>query len=450
MDQQRGPYDGGQPPPQQPGTQPGLPPPPALASSFNQNQPSLFFPAVGRSLQHQPAPQNHHHQLASQFGNGPGGGGGGGGGQLQQQQQPFLPGYRTGSPQAAPFSSMVAQPEPGRFYGHPHGLPGGDGSAGFAPVLQQQQQHYGPGPAYPRQGQFLAQQLHAQPPPPPLSAIVQRPGSAVKQEEAPPTPIQPLASSGAHDGGPPPSRPHSAASSRMTSPTAGGGHVHDSSAGTSRAPQKAAAKRAVQSCSECRRRKIRCDRVFPCTPCRQRGDSAICREVEKHLPTSNGCASASDLLALTYRIASLEGLLQSKGIVGPGEIDRLLGSKGKVGDGLKEHWDAGLREGGTSTRDSAPPVWERDFNGGGGGTTDGEGDAGPRKGKKRKVAPGGGGEKPSQSSTAHASDDERNGGHLSDDSPEDDLDSETEDAAQTLEVRRRCPLPLSPGRTPQS
>ncbi|CED83413.1 Zn(2)-C6 fungal-type DNA-binding domain [Phaffia rhodozyma] len=69
-------------------------------------------------------------------------------------------------------------------------------------------------------------------------------------------------------------------------------------------------KRAVQSCSECRRRKIKCDRKFPCQPCIARGDAAVCREVEKHAPQSAACASQLDLLALTHRVIALEALVQ--------------------------------------------------------------------------------------------------------------------------------------------
>lgn len=45
-------------------------------------------------------------------------------------------------------------------------------------------------------------------------------------------------------------------------------------------------RRQVQSCSECRRRKIKCDKKFPCGPCVLRNDQSICREVEKHSPTT--------------------------------------------------------------------------------------------------------------------------------------------------------------------
>jgi hypothetical protein len=48
-------------------------------------------------------------------------------------------------------------------------------------------------------------------------------------------------------------------------------------------------RRVVQSCSECRRRKIKCDKKFPCGPCILRQDQARCHEVgtaEKQLVAS--------------------------------------------------------------------------------------------------------------------------------------------------------------------
>jgi hypothetical protein len=52
------------------------------------------------------------------------------------------------------------------------------------------------------------------------------------------------------------------------------------------AKEKEKRKRQVQSCSECRRRKIKCDKKFPCGPCVLRNDQSICREVEKHNTSS--------------------------------------------------------------------------------------------------------------------------------------------------------------------
>lgn len=95
-------------------------------------------------------------------------------------------------------------------------------------------------------------------------------------------------------------------------------------------PSKEKRKRQVQSCSECRRRKIKCDKKFPCGPCVLRNDQSICREVEKHSPTSTGCASSQDVLQIQYRLAALESVLAHAGILTPGALDDMLGSRGKL------------------------------------------------------------------------------------------------------------------------
>ncbi|TIB79927.1 hypothetical protein E3Q22_02212 [Wallemia mellicola] len=66
-------------------------------------------------------------------------------------------------------------------------------------------------------------------------------------------------------------------------------------------------KRQVQACSEC----LCSDRVFPCRPCKSRGDDAICREVEKHDESTTGCASSTSLELLTNRVLHLEAALRS-------------------------------------------------------------------------------------------------------------------------------------------
>lgn len=89
-------------------------------------------------------------------------------------------------------------------------------------------------------------------------------------------------------------------------------------------------RRQVQSCSECRRRKIKCDKKFPCGPCVLRNDQSICREVEKHSPVTTGCAPMQEILHLQTRIAALETLLTRSGILDPGALESMLGSKGKL------------------------------------------------------------------------------------------------------------------------
>ncbi|EOQ99859.1 Activator of stress s 1 [Wallemia ichthyophaga EXF-994] len=75
--------------------------------------------------------------------------------------------------------------------------------------------------------------------------------------------------------------------------------------------QPASRRRQVQACSECRRRKIKCNRVFPCGPCKSRGDDAICREVQKHEESVTGCASATSMDMLTNRVLHLEAALRT-------------------------------------------------------------------------------------------------------------------------------------------
>ncbi|KAJ6520200.1 fungal-specific transcription factor domain-containing protein [Mycena sanguinolenta] len=40
--------------------------------------------------------------------------------------------------------------------------------------------------------------------------------------------------------------------------------------------------RPIQSCFQCRKRKIKCNRSYPCAPCILRGEDDACREVDKH------------------------------------------------------------------------------------------------------------------------------------------------------------------------
>lgn len=53
------------------------------------------------------------------------------------------------------------------------------------------------------------------------------------------------------------------------------------------------------------------NRVFPCGPCKSRGDDAICREVEKHDESTTGCASSTSLEMLTNRVLHLEAALRA-------------------------------------------------------------------------------------------------------------------------------------------
>ncbi|KAF8531604.1 hypothetical protein JB92DRAFT_3104768 [Gautieria morchelliformis] len=63
------------------------------------------------------------------------------------------------------------------------------------------------------------------------------------------------------------------------------------------------------SCAECRRLKLRCDRVFPCGSCQKRGIAELCPEGS--LPTRNKpVASSTDKEQLYQRISELRGRVQ--------------------------------------------------------------------------------------------------------------------------------------------
>ncbi|KAK4057475.1 hypothetical protein OIO90_001544 [Microbotryomycetes sp. JL221] len=69
-------------------------------------------------------------------------------------------------------------------------------------------------------------------------------------------------------------------------------------------------RRPIQSCAECKRRKIKCNRVIPCEPCTLRGEQDRCREVEKVDPSVT-YANVSDVEMLQTRVDSLEAQLRS-------------------------------------------------------------------------------------------------------------------------------------------
>ncbi|KAM0747428.1 hypothetical protein T439DRAFT_329158 [Meredithblackwellia eburnea MCA 4105] len=69
---------------------------------------------------------------------------------------------------------------------------------------------------------------------------------------------------------------------------------------------------ASQSCVECRRRKIRCDRRFPCAPCVARGEQSDCVEYQRHkADVPIGYATKASLLELQRKHDALEELVQS-------------------------------------------------------------------------------------------------------------------------------------------
>ncbi|ORX35880.1 fungal-specific transcription factor domain-domain-containing protein [Kockovaella imperatae] len=89
-------------------------------------------------------------------------------------------------------------------------------------------------------------------------------------------------------------------------------------------------RRIVQSCSECRRRKIKCDKKFPCGPCILRSDQDRCHEVgmaEKNVVSnSSNVASTSDLALLAHRLDALEASLIKSGALLPSDMDHFLKS----------------------------------------------------------------------------------------------------------------------------
>jgi hypothetical protein len=76
--------------------------------------------------------------------------------------------------------------------------------------------------------------------------------------------------------------------------------------------------RAVQSCIECRRRKIRCDKNVPCRACTERGDQSNCRRApaqrRRHAPEPTH-SSTDDIEALRAELAQVQrrlGLVEAE------------------------------------------------------------------------------------------------------------------------------------------
>ncbi|KAJ7269352.1 fungal-specific transcription factor domain-containing protein [Mycena haematopus] len=62
--------------------------------------------------------------------------------------------------------------------------------------------------------------------------------------------------------------------------------------------------RPIQSCFQCRRRKIKCNRSYPCAPCILRGENDACREVDKNDSSSKPTTEIID--DLLHRVSTLE------------------------------------------------------------------------------------------------------------------------------------------------
>ncbi|TFK66670.1 hypothetical protein BDN72DRAFT_132692 [Pluteus cervinus] len=106
--------------------------------------------------------------------------------------------------------------------------------------------------------------------------------------------------------------PHLPGSQRLD-PYAGGGstHARDSEADEveQQGPPKKKRRRQALSCTECKRRKIKCDRAQPCAPCTRRGEQSKCQwhivePIEKYV-------MRSEYDELKARFDNLETLVKS-------------------------------------------------------------------------------------------------------------------------------------------
>ncbi|GMK54905.1 hypothetical protein CspeluHIS016_0114910 [Cutaneotrichosporon spelunceum] len=68
--------------------------------------------------------------------------------------------------------------------------------------------------------------------------------------------------------------------------------------------------KAVQNCSACRRRKTKCDRLWPCTPCKDRGEASLCEQyIKEPNDKPTGYTHVLDTSILANRVAQLEAVL---------------------------------------------------------------------------------------------------------------------------------------------
>ncbi|KAG7086142.1 hypothetical protein E1B28_002101 [Marasmius oreades] len=65
--------------------------------------------------------------------------------------------------------------------------------------------------------------------------------------------------------------------------------------------------RPIQSCFQCRKRKIRCNRSHPCAPCLLRGEGDVCHEVERNIARAIGPGVTVEAVEqLVTRVGALE------------------------------------------------------------------------------------------------------------------------------------------------
>ncbi|BEI80372.1 hypothetical protein CcaverHIS002_0109010 [Cutaneotrichosporon cavernicola] len=68
--------------------------------------------------------------------------------------------------------------------------------------------------------------------------------------------------------------------------------------------------KAVQNCSACRRRKTKCDRLWPCTPCKDRGEANLCEQyIKEPNDKPTGYTHVLDTSILANRVAQLEAVI---------------------------------------------------------------------------------------------------------------------------------------------
>lgn len=84
--------------------------------------------------------------------------------------------------------------------------------------------------------------------------------------------------------------------------------------------------RQLLSCGECRRLKLKCDRVWPCSSCKKRGCAAICPEGTLKGGTMSRNALVSNTASLLSRIEQLENALKNVGEIVPPPTEPIISS----------------------------------------------------------------------------------------------------------------------------
>ncbi|KAJ7808013.1 hypothetical protein B0H14DRAFT_2871480 [Mycena olivaceomarginata] len=156
-------------------------------------------------------------------------------------------------------------------------------------------------------------------------------------------------------------------------------------------PPKKKRRRQALSCTECKRRKIRCDRTQPCAPCVRRGDQAKCQwhvvepATEKYVPRTEHdalCARVNALEVWTKQVFAAQ-LLLPRVTASPAHTHAQALGGGDEGGGSAVQWGEGFRlfpaagassavgAGGASNAGSSPthaPAFGITITSGGGGS----------------------------------------------------------------------------------